>query len=671
MRRWKFLAAFGLLGLALAAQASLQAVPRSGAGALLRSGLVAALLLAAALGLGRALALRLRLLCSSLFEEAAFSFGLGLAALSVVSFGLGAAGVLYPWLAWMLLAVALLLGFSHLEHFAGYLRRNLKVKRPWEGSPTEVALLLASGWTAVAMLGLALAPVSFYDALVYHLATPQRAALSGAFRPQEAVFYTWLPGAAEQLWALALVLDPGAPQFGPNAAVLLNLGAAAVLVLAVTDLSARLASTQRQWTGPALLLAQPLAALAFAVFGADGWGALYALLSLFAFLNTGLDKLEPSRAPWRTVAFFFAGMAVAMKPVAGLHALALVLLSLGLALRHPSWRRPVGWAACAAALLLPLLPWLLRGFLLRHQPFYPFGLELAGQRLLAGAPEGYFNVMASYGSGGLQDLPWWRLPLALSFESSKLGGGGHLLALFLALAPAAYFLRHGREQAVLGAYCALSLPLWALGPHVERYFLPFVPALAVYAGFQLSALEGLAQSRGLALALRALVCGAAFLGASQTLVIVAKDFDPWRAALGLEAPEAYLPRMGVQTDRAGAWLKARLGPSARGLVLGDSRSAGLPAGAVVATVFEAHPAAAWLGELDTPQDVAGKLKQKGYDFVLINRAEGSRTATLAGLAPRGLPQPAARAFELWLEGQRASGGDRVFDADQVLAVALR
>lgn len=672
MRRAKFLGVLSLAGALMGLQAWLQPVPRNGAPGLLRSLGVVLLLLGASLGLGRALALRLGVYFSSLFEEAAVSLGLGLAALSALGFGLGAAGVLYPWLAWLLLAALLLSQLGHLEHFAAFLRRNLKLKRPWDGSSTEVALLLATAWTWLAMLALALAPVSFYDALVYHLASPQRAALSGLFRPQEAVLFSWLPGGAEQLWALALALDQGAPLAGPNAASLLNLAAAAILVLAVTDLSARLASTQRQWTGPALLLAQPLVALAFAVFSADGWACLYAALSLAAFLNAAGDKLDRARGGWLALAFLFAGVAASMKPVAGLHGAALILLTLLAALKEPSWRRPRVLAACMAAMLAPLLPWMLRGWMLKADPIYPFGLELLGYRIFSGAAPAYFEHLAGFGAQASGPLAFWRLPFALSFEPGLLGGGGHLLALFLALAPAAALVKHPREARWLGLYAALSLPLWALGPRVLRYFLPFVPALAVYAAFLLAALEPLAKSRGWALALRGLLCAACFLGAVQTWSVVAKDFDPLRAALGLEVPESYLARMGVQGARAGAWLRARVGVRAKGLLLGDSRAAGLPSGAVAASAFEEHPAAAWLGQVRSAEELGAKLRQKGYDFVLVNRAEWARVAAIPGSQYGYLGPPGAReAFDDWLVAARGRGPEKALEDGAVLAVILR
>jgi hypothetical protein len=140
------------------------------------------------------------------------ALGLGLLLLSLVGSALGAAGMLYAWVAWIVVLLGLILAWEHLEALLGALRRNLRSKHPFEGSGNEVAALLAVGLSLGTVLALTLAPPTFYDALVYHLAGAQRAAMAGKALPQAGVLFTWLPSLTEPLWSLALLLD-GAPEF--------------------------------------------------------------------------------------------------------------------------------------------------------------------------------------------------------------------------------------------------------------------------------------------------------------------------------------------------------------------------------------------------------------------------------------------------------------------------
>lgn len=645
MRRLRFLVllfwSLLLFGLALRAFP----VPLQGAWGLMRSGAAALLLLLAAATLGRAALARFKLFHGSWVEEAVFSLGLGLLGLSLLGSGLGALGLLHGWALILALGLGFLLFREHLEALADGLRRSLRSKHPWEGNTTEVVTLLALALAGFSVLALALAPPTFYDALVYHLAQAQRTALTGLARPQEAVLFTWLPSLVEPLWSMALALD-GDPLASVQAASLLNVAVFLALGLALMDAAARLLSERRLWLAPALGLTQPLLALSFGVFSPDGWMAFFAFLSLNAFLLALAERgLRPQRA-WLLLSALLAGAAVAAKPVALGHAGALLALVAALAWREPA-QRSVGLLLAGAGLfLLPLLPWLLRGGLLLGQPFYPFSVEVFGWRLGTGAPEAYFRHLQDF--GGRQ---WLRLPYQAFFEPQALGGGGHLSFLLLALCPAALLGGLSRPLRWLGLYLGLGALFWMAGPHVLRYALFLVPGASLLAAHAALEAEVWAVSRTWTKVWRGLVLAGLLAGALQALAVAVKDFDPLPPALGLEKPAAYLARRGVPQARAWAWIKAQgAKPQAKVLVLGDSRTAWLPAGALAASAFEAHPLAAWVAQARDPQDLDARLARKGYDFVFINRAEWARLAA-QGQAPVYGPQDdeAARLrFEAWV-----------------------
>jgi hypothetical protein len=671
MRRLKFLLLFlWTLGL-LAATLWRYPVPFNNSLGLLQSAACCLAVLAAALALGRAALVRIDLYQGSLVQETVFSLGLGLVGLSLLGSLLGAVGALFTWSAWLLLAGLLILNWEHLEALGRAFQRNLKNKHPWEGSSTEIAILLVLALCAATMLLLALAPPSFYDAMVYHLAQAQRAAQSGRLAPQPAVLFTWLPSLPTPLWALALALD-GAPLEQALAPSLLNLAIAGALALALMDASARLLRERRLWLAPALALAQPLLALSFGVFSPDGWMAFFSFLSLDAFLLALDERIARPRDRWLLVSALLCGAACACKPVALVHAVALLCLAAWMALGDASWRRPGLLAGGLGLLLLPLLPWLIQGSLLQGQPFYPFPLRFLGWTLESGGPAAYFDHMQAFGGQGWG--AWLRLPYAAFFDSASLGGGGHPGFLLLALAPAALAFQLERPLRWLGAYVLLGLLFWSLGPHVLRYALPLLPGACLLAAQAAVQAEGWAVSVTWTWLWRVLVLAALAAGALQGFEIMAMDFDPLASALGLVDPAVQLARRGVPQLQVERWILAHGGNAQSGvLLLGDARDAWMPARTLAASPFEPHPLAAWVGQCQSPQDLAVLLRRKGYDFVAVNQAEWQRLGQV-GAAPVYWPQGDAAAqarFNAWMDLLKASPPADHLDQGGVFVARLR
>jgi hypothetical protein len=670
LRRLKFFVLFGWTLALLVLTWNRYPVPVHGLADCARAAGSAGALLLVALLLGRALLRRFRLYHGSLVEEAGFSLALGLAVFSLVAAALGALGVLYGWLAWGLVVLTGVGSWGHAEALFDSLRHSLRSKHPWEGSSTEVATVLCLAVAGVAMAGLAFAPPKFFDALVYHLADAQRAALSGSIAPRPGVLFTWLPSLAGPLWSLALVLD-GSPLVSALAPALLNLALCAGLGLMLMDASARLFNDRRIWLAPAVALTQPLLVLSFGVFSPDAWAAFYAFLSLDAFLLALGDPVRRSQSSWLLLSAALAGAAVASKPVALIHGAALLLMIVALAWKEPSWRRPGLLLAGAGLFLVPLLPWLLQGALLKGQPFYPFPVHFLGASLGAGGPSSYFEHLRGFGGSG-----WWswvRLPWAAFFDVGSLGGDGNPGFLLLALAPAVLVWRLDRPMRWTLYYLLAGFLVWALGPHVLRYGVCLLPAASLLAAYGILEAETWARSKTWAKIWQALVLVGLLAGALQTLAIVVKDFDPFSAALGLEAPEDYLARMGVPQAKIAQWIRAEGGADAGVLVLGDERSAYLPPKSLACSVFETHPLAQWVAQAGSPQEVGAIVRAKGYDFVYFNGGEWARLSQ-SGPSPIYWPDGDAAAkarFFGWLDLLRALPAQDRLVAGNILVAHLR
>jgi len=469
MRRSKFYLVLLLMLLLAASGAAAYPVPFEGGLELLRTlGLLLALA-AALLGSGRRLLSLAHVYTISLKEELAFSFGLGCLAFFMISQLLGLVGWLQPLVAYLLVGGAIISSSDHLERFAHLLRRGFRRpsmsalaqgERPGGGMDWMLQAVIAL--TAIPVALLALAPITHYDSLVYHLALPQAWAKSGFSLPMQGNLFTWLPGAGEHLTTLCLLLD------GPRLASLFNLLLAAVLGLALWDASLRSLPKARPSLAAALCLSQPLLALGFGVTTGEGLMALLLFLSFNAFLRSLSERNHRLQRSWAGLCALLAGAALAAKPTAGLGALALGLLMLWRLRQEAPLRSARLWLALAGLLLLPLLPWLIRNAALTGNPIYPFGLPGLGSALAPASPA-YHACLRQFGFTSEPWLRWVRLPGALFFEPSRFGAGGVLSPIFLALLPALLWAPLSREMRYTLAFLILAFAAWLAGPQVLRY----------------------------------------------------------------------------------------------------------------------------------------------------------------------------------------------------------
>jgi len=627
MRRSKFYLVLLLLLLLAASGAAAFPVPFEGGLELLRTlGLLLALA-AAILGSGRRLLSLAHVYTISLKEELAFSFGLGCLAFYMLAQLLGLFGWLQPLVAYLLVGAAIVSSSDHLERFAHLLRRGFRrpslnvmaqgLERASGGM--DWMLQAAIALTAIPVALLALAPITHYDSLVYHLALPQAWAKSGMALPVQGNLFTWLPGAGEHLTTLCLLLD------GPRLASLFNLLLAAVLGLALWDLSLRSLPKARPALAAALCLCQPLVALGFGVTTGEALMALLLFLAFNAFLRSLSERNHRLQRSWAELCALLAGAALAAKPTAGLGAAALALLMLWRLRREAPFRSAQAWLVLAGLFLLPLLPWLIRGGALTGNPLYPFGIPGLGSHLAPASPA-YHACLRLFGFTSEPWQRWWRLPAALFFEPSRFGAGGVLSPIFLALLPALLWTPLSREMRYTLAFLCLVFAGWLAGPQVLRYLAQALPMLALLAAHLYTETLALAASRTWEAVMGAALCAALLLSAAQTGLIVIKDFDPARVALGLQSPEEYLAQR-VNYLAVARWAAGHMDEGARLLVLGDSRSAYLPGRPLAASVFDRHPFSDWLARAQSPEELDRIVLGNGFKYVLVNQQEWSRVNT--------------------------------------------
>lgn len=646
MRRIKFFFLFAILIAAYACGYYTYPVPLKASLELLRTLFLLVLLCGVTAGLGRAMLRRFGVFTASVRQEFSFSFGLGLAGMSLLAQVFGLLGILRTEVVYLALAFLVIGVWEHLEHFWSLSRRRLRARGGAEGavSGADASALLMLGLSLAPVLALALAPVTFYDSLVYHLALPQEWLKTGKALPQAFNLFSWLPGAGEHLWTVCLLLDFSSTRL----ATLFNFACGPALGLALWDAATQIfgnpartgSSPARPFWAAAIFLTQPVAALAFGVLIPDGLMALHSFLALYAFMISLRERNFSQQASWLLVAALLAGAAMADKPVALVPALILALLVLWRVWQEPPLRR-IGPAAGGLLLaLLPLLPWLGRNLALKGNPFYPIGVTFLGRQVFAPASPAYQAHIATF---GVSSWPWFKqllLPLALTFQAERFGGGGLLSPLLLGLIPALLLIPLNRTCRFILAYLAGCFALWVLTGQVLRFTLYALPAACLLAAALLASLKDLARSRTWAVILETVVALSLLTGACQTILIVVKDFDPLQAALGLETQGDYLRRR-VHYYGAAEWAEKNIPGNPGLLILNDQRTAYWPGKTHSASLYEDSPFSLWLGSSASPEELNARVMKAGVEFVFINWEEERRVA--AGPEPHfDYPGSAAR-----------------------------
>ena len=319
---------------------------------LLTSGLIVSL----AGGLGWRWSHRLQLPSGG--ERLAWSAGLGLGVLALVTLFVGAEGGYRPWIAWLLVLVAALIWRRETLAWLQLAWRSLRAFRPrgrWEWA---LVVYLAAGLILALLLGLL--PPTAWDGLVYHLTGPKLYIEAEKLAHPIDLFYLGFPALGEMLFTLAMLLR------GPVAAQLISFWSALLLAAGLYGFC------RRHWERPAALLAVAVLYSGNTMLLLASWPYVDVLLML-ASLGALVLFLDWMRAPTRPrllAAALFISMTVGLKYTGVIIPAGLVLLWLVTpSSRRPAWGQTLVLAGLSA---LFALPWALKNWALTGNPVYPF-----------------------------------------------------------------------------------------------------------------------------------------------------------------------------------------------------------------------------------------------------------------------------------------------------------
>jgi 4-amino-4-deoxy-L-arabinose transferase-like glycosyltransferase len=399
-------------------------------------------------------------------EEILFSSALGYGLLSLL---MALAGVFGGWTrpgAWVILSAGVALSWPFVKTLI-----SLTPDRTFWRGPAAFLILLCALWAFL----IALAPVTYYDSLVYHFALPAAYAQAGHWLGLKELIYSAFPQNLEMLWTFGLLLGHD------GVANLISLLLTAMAVAAAASFAQRYL-TQREGRFAALLLAAMPALLLLSSGGyVDGGLTLYAFLSFYALCVWR----ESGQRPTLILSGLFAGLAMGAKYTGGIPFAAGGILTLWTGRRQPA-AAAKNTLVYGVSAVLTMSPWFIKNWVYVGNPFFPFFYAWGNPRLspwVQQAAAGYFRGVAEYAPrslGSLLQLPW-----DIAFRSVRFGRGMDILgdygwAPFVFLTPCLFFCRKRPAIArILLAYAALFFIPWALSRPVLRFLLPLAPVLAL------------------------------------------------------------------------------------------------------------------------------------------------------------------------------------------------
>ena len=301
-----------------------------------------------------------RTILLSPLEELAVSTALGLGILSLVMLIVGILGLLYSWLAWIILLLGI---FFFRNDIRKWFRLFGELKH--DSLPlSRLELVCACFLFLIILLNLfrSLAPPVKWDSLSYHLEIPRQYIAAGGiiFLPEN--FYAGFPQLVELLFTWVMILG------SPSAAAALGCFVGVVTLVGVEGFARRFTSLNQRFLAPAVLLSGFSISQSLSSAYVDIWIMLF---GLGFFILIEQYRITTHRQ-YIILAGVMSGLAISTKYTSGI-LLVIGLVSLFmidfrsknlLCLRNAIWLSLIS--------LLVVSPWLVKNWLLAGNPAYPF-----------------------------------------------------------------------------------------------------------------------------------------------------------------------------------------------------------------------------------------------------------------------------------------------------------
>jgi hypothetical protein len=614
----------------------------------------AGFLVAAAIGLGDLELRALRDTAAGRAERFLFAAAAGFGSLATATLFIGWAGGLRPAVVGPPLAGLAAWGAWRSLGPGGHLIAAVRCLRGRRVGLLE-AILLGAGGAALGLYFLCcLAPPTFFDSMVYHLALPERFARAGSVATDPDFVFSYFPLNMEMLYTLGRVLFAD-----HRTATLLNFFVGLLLVLGAGCLGHRFGGGRAAVIAAAVVVLTPGFGLLSIVPKHDLALALFEVAAFLAWCRWWSDRETKALLLAGVLGGFACGTKYAGVYFVAALAVATVLVALvregdtvssrsGGADRptnrnaaapggpHPLLRPVVGAALACLIAAAVFSPWWGRNLALTGNPVHP---TLQAVFPAAGNLNPDANRI-SMERGGRRDLGGLLLaPWDMTFHPNEFRFFAQIGPFYLALLPALIvFSRRRPELILILTAAAIALPLWWVTRPNTRYLLGCLVLVAAGAAAVLVRLceRGPAWRVVLGgfLILLLPVNLAAYLSVERSL------FDVLGHVLGGEDGHAFLAqRLGYYP--AARYINEQLPAEARILLVGETRTYYLERAVRVSSAHDRSLPVRWATQGATPRGFMEVLRREGITHLLVNRREGERLAR--GYAYYDFPDRGSRA----------------------------
>lgn len=462
----------------------------------------------------------------------------------------------------------------------------------------------------------AVAPPFEYDELEYHLGAPTEYARAGriVFLPHN--FYSNLPQLTEMLYLLMLTTASAV------AAKLVHAMFGVLAALTVYAVGCRLWHRSVGVTAAALFYCLPFVQELSHTARIDLATTFYAAVA-FGWILVGRQENQ-RESLW--LAALAAGCAVATKwPAVAVVVLPALLFVAG------TWRTVRAVLVFAWLAVLPVMPWLVKNWLLAGNPLYPLLSSWWPSPHWSAAQAALF---AAKHYPRFDAVGWWQALERLWVYSFVEPGA---VPVLLVVVPLVLALPRRVEPVARAAavLLALSYAGWFAGTFRPWRFL--MPALPVAAWVGAAALDWCVRHWRSGGWLRAavgvmIVAGLGWCG--SRCLVDAEDYQrmPPRMnfvhlVMGHVSAAEFQRRLGAGVFEPIIWMNERLPANARVLFIGEARVHLTRRLVVWATAFDQHPLTAWSNAAGGAAMLWWRLRSEGITHVYVNRSELRRLAS--------------------------------------------
>lgn len=565
-----------------------------------------------------------RLSYHSLLERLTFSAGLGLAAFSLLTLGLGFLGLLYRWLFWVLLVAG---GLLLWREFRDLGRALQKARFPRPRGAWQLLLSLFIAATLFLALITALLPPTSWDSLVYHLVGPDRYLAAHRLTYEFDNYYLFFPSFVEMLFTAAMALkDDIVPQLIHFGYLLLTLGALG-------------AFAARHWERRSGLLAIALFLSIHTAVQIATWSyvdlalTFYSFAALYALLNwlpraKSTDPSQPEiQSPtlgWLVLAGLFGGAALSIKytGVLPLAVLGTVLLWSTFRGRLPA--RRFLWSGLVIAGLASVVaaPWYLKNAIIAGNPLYP--LVWGGREWNEIDTRWLLAIGQEMSLLDLLLIPW---TLTVVGTQGTAAYDATYSPLFLALLPLLFIVpRRARGLGELLLAAAIGYVLWLLNSAAAygrfvlqgRFLLPIFAPLSLVCAYNLNELHIWDRPAFSLQRVLRMVIGLTLLAGLLSQVLLTVGLNPWPYLVGHQSRDDYLDRYVSQNlHQTFTYANRNLTPDDKIFFVWELRSYGLDVPHEADTLLNNFPQR--LAQYGSPEGVLVGLRREGFTHLLVNR----------------------------------------------------